>query len=689
MVNVYPQIIEEELDSNDCIIERDGGFTTLSIVVALTLVLSLLLCAVQVGWVLRESPDIQFVADSAALAAENVMSQYYVISRLADSVILSMSLLSLTIMGISIVLCCIPLTISAGTQLMGVAKTLINARNKFSSSATTALNNLQKALPFLCAANASAVIAANSDAQNKTIVGTAIPVPLSGNAVELSDEDSLEESLDSMEQSNYDLAQNITEAQEALEKMETAKQEAFYQDCGANPDNCLYERASKLSGLSSSENPYYASVDLWSFSVPLQRAKSYYAQRLSIESPENSTLEEQVRSACRVAYYSFAVEELKQGYVSYDENGYFSAYFPLLPKNTSEMKSTTLYTDNRWPVSSDGTIHGVETCPSSLSFGVTSYGSLSDLDDGVYKECSECDFNSTDMGRVGSASSSIDNGFEYHYRIIAEKAEDYEEASKEYLELTQQAQESAQSSLDTFDETLSTLGESTGRYNPMPPGRFGCIAIALDLETHDSIFQIPYPFASTQAQITPRIAISAATLVKEEPVDGQNVISSLMDGIIDEAQDSGDFSAWAESGLDWILSLWSSALDFYGRGVNAIVDGVEDVLNSIPAIGDSPLGSWVSSGLMSILETVGLYPVDLSTPRPVVVNTIHVLRHADGNIAEVVEKARGFLELGEEDERLTIEGLFGIDIGIELPDFGSIDLKDILGEISSVAESLR
>ncbi len=661
----------------------DGGFTSLSVVVAMMLVLALVFSAAQVRWVQSESPDIQFAADAGALAGENVVAEFYVIARVVDSMLLSMSLMSITMLGISIVLCCIPATITAGTELMNMSRSVSSARDKFAAAATEALDTLQGALPFLAAANSASVISANSSVMgDHSMVGLSILVPLEGGEVALDDGSDVQEAQESIEESNAELSESTEAAAEIAEEMESVKQQAYMYDCGYYPEACMRERASTLAGLSGASNPHYSSVDSWSFSVALERAKSYYPARLSAEAPNSSSLEEKVRSACRERFYAYACEQMEQGYVREAEDGSFEAYFPTLPANTSEMRQTSLFTDASWPVSSDGVIHGTSECPAYVSAGSSGTGSLSELEGGTWEECAQCEFNSTDMGRVGSASSSIDNGFEYHYRKVAALAEEYEKLSQEYVEETERARESAQSSLDSYSDALEIVSSRDKRYDPSPPGRSGCIAVVVDLEEHVAPGVLSSLFVDGEARIGARMAISASALAKEEPKDGDNIISTAMESLYEDALNSGS-GAQLEGALDWLAGIWGGALQFYSDGVTGLRDGLEEVIGTIPGLGDSPLGSWAANGLMAILDALDLEPVDLSTPRPVTVNTIHVLDASGSDLSAVMSAARGILQLDELPESLTIEGFFGGDIEIALPDFSNPEetVLDFAGEL--------
>lgn len=53
---------------------------------------------------------------------------------------------------------------------------------------------------------------------------------------------------------------------------------------------------------------------------------------------------------------------MKRGYVI-DNGDSFEAYFPHLPKNTEEMKQTSMYTNVTFPVSGGNCMHAYTGCP--------------------------------------------------------------------------------------------------------------------------------------------------------------------------------------------------------------------------------------------------------------------------------------------------------------------------------------
>ena len=92
--------------------EEDGGFSSLGMVIALLITLSLLFSTAQVYRVYSASADIQDVADASALAAQNQVAEFMVIVRVCDAIILSLSLAGLTCAGLGVVALCAPKTFS-------------------------------------------------------------------------------------------------------------------------------------------------------------------------------------------------------------------------------------------------------------------------------------------------------------------------------------------------------------------------------------------------------------------------------------------------------------------------------------------------------------------------------------------------------------------------------------------------
>jgi hypothetical protein len=609
-------------------------------VVALMLVVALLFTSSQVYWLNSTAGDVQFAADAGALAAENVVAEYLVVARVADAVVLSLSLFGLMVFGIAIVVSCIPYMQEVGAKLMDFGHNVFKARDDCARQASTALDGLQKALPYLCVVNATATISANSFSSGgaASYLGLAIPLPLQGEEVSFPDDSKAQDAEDTIDEDNRRTAERSSAAEDAYQRMQASKLEGYMADCGQTPNYCMYERAGRLGLLTGAQNPYFASVELWKFDYAFQRATAYYQARLAAEKPAGSSLDELVRSYARKQLYAYAVERMRSGYAHTDENGVLEAYFPLLPRNNSELRQTTLYTRALFPLDTEGVLHGSSACPAYQKAGAAGLGSLAAQESGGLGRCEQCGFDINSMGSVANASTVIANGFEYHYRKVAEAANRYMAAAREYSELTSDAKESASEAFDSFSEALKSLGGK--RFDPKPPGRNGCIAIALDVSSH----RLPALFSSSlvagNAQLQPRVALSAAALASDNASEGQNILSAFLDKASDDLGSSSGLHN-VLGAFDGIMDVWGNTLLVYSEGVDSLVKGVGNLLRSIPLVSSTPLANWAEEALTEAIEATGLQGVELSTPKPVLVNSMHVIQAGDSPALDLLGSAKG------------------------------------------------
>ena len=167
-------------------IADDGGFTTIGMVLALLITLSLLFTTAQVYRVQTASASVQNVADSVALAAEGPVAEFYVVVRVCDAISLSLTLTGVVVTGVGIVALCIPPTAALGSKLIEVGKSVFSARDSFVEQANVALEKVQRALPYLSAAEALSVARANSGGVSQAdYVAFAVLLPESGEAAEI------------------------------------------------------------------------------------------------------------------------------------------------------------------------------------------------------------------------------------------------------------------------------------------------------------------------------------------------------------------------------------------------------------------------------------------------------------------------------------------------------------------------
>lgn len=592
---------------------EDGGFSTAGMVIALLVALSLVFSGVQVYRVQTSSAEIQEVADAAALAAGNVVADYYLVARLCDAVVLSLTLTGIIAMGVGIAALCAPPSAAVGARLVKAAKQVLEMRDRFAEKAAAGLDRLQKTLPYLAAVNASRVISANRGVYGSDYFGFAIALPFEGEPVSAGAAgaaDALEQAVDDEADA---LEQAGRRAEDAAKEARKAKERAYEADCGAAPDYCMYERARSLADLEGASNPFFGNVDTWGFSVALDRARAYYARRLALEEPQAPSVDEQANSALRKRFYRYAVQTLEDGWVRESQDS-FSANFPLLPKNTAEMRETSLYTEAAYPITVDDSgqreMHAWEGCP--RADGSIGKGSIADMEAGGYALCPSCRFSASSLGKVAAATTSIENGFEYHYRIVAEAADAYQKARESFAPESRKARSIAES---LFDEVMNALREMAGhRLSVAPPGRLGVVSFVVSGESLPTDGALS-AFVHWSGSLGARVAISGAALVSDSPEQGRTVIASALDGL---SQRDGYAAIGA---VDAVMDIWSAVLFAYTDGQARIGEGIDKVAGKVPFRSDSRLGIWSSERFAELMESFGLQPAELDAPKPVLVNT--------------------------------------------------------------------
>lgn len=594
----------------------EAGFTTVGMVLALLITLSLVFSSAQVYRIMSVSADVQGVSDAVALAAENEVGEFMIVVRVCDAVVLSLSLTGIVATGLGVAALCTPATAAASETLLAAGRNVMEARDSFAEKASAGLERLQGLLPFLAAANGASVAQANGGGPlSSSYLGLALLVPTEGEPIGIAAGGEGAKLADAAEGEAEELSRAGERAERAAQQANAQKEQAWRRDCGDAPGYCMYERASALAGMPASENPRYRSVDAWSFSVALDRAKAYYRCRAKAESPEGSSVDEQARSALRARFYAYAAEEVGKGYVHETEES-FDALFPRLPRNTDEMRGTALYTEQSYPVT-DGAggpvMHAWPGCPSAG--GASSFGSVSQMEDGDYATCPDCGFAASSLGKVAAASSSIDNGFEYHYAAVAEACDAYRKAREQLDPLAVEVRERAGG---LFDRCRSALEEAAGcRIDARPPGRFGAVAFVVADSNAAPSAGFESAFVAATGRLGARAAVSAATLVADTAQEGRSVVSSLLDGLAD---DGG--AAVGAAGV--VLDCWSGMLHAYLEGQQALQQALRQAVDAVPFASASGLGTWAAAAFGEVVGALGLQPAKLDALKPVLVNSAHV-----------------------------------------------------------------
>ena len=601
------------------VFKDERGVTTTGMVVSLLLSLALVFTSAQVYRVSSASAAVREVADAAALAAENEVAEFMIAVRVCDAVVLSLSLLGVVVYGASVVAMCVPSGASVSAKLIDLGGKIVSARDGFAQRAASGLNALQKALPFICAAQAASVAKANdAGSRGSSYYAAALLVPSVGEEVALATEGRTGQLGGEIEAEADSIRDAAARAEEMAVQAQEAKLRGFESDCGKNPAYCLYERAGSLADLPPEQNPRYESVDAWSFAVPLERARAYYAARYEREAPESDSVADQARSFLRKRFYAYASEELAKGYVI-DEADRFDASFPRLFSNIDEMRETKLYEESVYPVTeAEGgglVMHAWPGCPGAA--GYTETGSLRRLEEqgDEFRTCDRCGFTLSSMGNIAAASTSIDNGFEHHYGAIAQAAEDYEKARAQLDPVSSEVKDLAGGLMEECADIAKSFGSS--RIDANPPGRYGVVALVVDVGQVRADAGFSSSFVQGGQTLGARAAVAGATMMPDESEDSSSILSSLLDGF-------GSDAGAAVGAARIVLGCWSALLRAFSDGQEALGEAVRSALDQLPLASSSGLGSWAADLMRDVMEGVGLQPAELNVLKPVLVNTGHV-----------------------------------------------------------------
>lgn len=633
---------------------EDGAYTTLSSAVVILVVLTLLFSSTVAIWSMSRAGDTQAAADSGALAGANVVSSYHTAATVVDASILSLGLAGFATIGTGLVAILIPGAELAAGDMVDTGIEIIKTRNKFAKSASKGLQKTETALPYLVAARATQAVSAQ-DTEGATYTGTALAVPKTSESDFVALEGS-EISTDVIKDTSKDLERAADELQKASEETAKAKERAWLADCGGSDPasvgscSCMWERARSLAKLSDIENPHYASSVTWEPQVALDRAKAYYRLRLANEAPQGSSVETKAESAARKAFYTYASAEVNRAYITEDGDR-TTSYIPLLPRNTDEVRATELYTDAAWPTSTnDGKtyLHYGTSCPNykkETPGGLASVAAYDGQD-----KCNRCHFGVSSLGAVAAPSTSIENGFEYHFDEFKGALEDYVECRNKELELMRQTEDEADRAGNAFDEAIKALSGERPRI--APPGRNGVVALAVS-GAISSPDELNSSF-NTTVRLGDRGAISAAVLAPDDATAQNNVLSRFFSTLEER-------SGGVAGVLDDVMDVWGRLLvgygDIQGSADELMDEMIDDLGGDSGALGS--IASWLGDTVSASVAALGLEPCDLRLRKPVLTDTANVIKSPGSDItglSNAQDKLRS-IPLGVTDPKALCEAL--------------------------------
>ena len=633
---------------------EDGAYTTLSSAVVILVVLTLLFSSTAVIWSMSRAGDTQVAADSGALAGANVVSSYHTAATVVDASILSLGLAGFATIGTGLVAILIPGAEVVGSDIIDTGTQIIKTRNKFAKSAAKGLQKIETALPYLVAARAMQAVSAQ-DTDGVTYTGTALAVPRTSESDFVALEGS-EISTDAIKDASEDLERAAEELQKASEETAKAKERAWLADCGGSDKgsvgscSCMWERTKSLTDLSGVQNPHYSSSVTWEPQVALDRAKDYYHRRLANEKPQGSSVEMKAESAARRAFYTYASAEVDRAFIT-ESGDKVSSYIPLLPRNSDEVRATELYTDAVWPTSTNNGktyLHYGTSCPNYKKGTPGGFASVADYDG--QDKCSKCYFGVSSLGAVAAPSTSIANGFEYHFDKFKDAMEDYVKCRNKELELERQTEDEADRAGNAFDTAIKELSGERPRI--APPGRNGVVAFAVS-GAISSPDELNSSF-NTAIRLGDRGAISAAVLAPDDATAQNNVLSRFFSTLEER-------SGGVAGVLDGVMDVWGRLLVGYGDIQGAADELMGELIGSLGG-GSGALGSiasWLGDTVSSSVAALGLEPCDLRLRKPVLTDTANVIKSPGSDIAGIskAQDALRKIPLGVTDPKALCEAL--------------------------------
>lgn len=633
---------------------EDGAYTTLSSAVVILVVLTLLFSSTAAIWSMSRAGDTQVAADSGALAGANVVSSYHTAATVVDASILSLGLAGFATIGTGLVAILIPGAEPVAGNMVDTGIEIIKTRNKFAKSASEGLQKIETALPYLVAARATQAVSAQ-DTDSVTYTGTALAVPRTSESDFVALEGS-EISTDAIKDTSEDLEYAAEELRKASEETAKAKERAWLADCGGSDESaigrysCMWERARSLAKLSDIENPHFASSVTWEPQVALDRAKTYYRQRLANEAPQGSSTKMKAESVARKTFYIYAIEELDHSYIK-DDGEKISPQIPFLPRTPGEVKGTQLYTDAMWPTSTIGGktfLHYGTGCPNYKNGSPGGLASVVDYDG--RDVCDECEFDVVTLGRALMPPSFIENGFEYHFDEFKDALEDYVECRNKELELMRQTEDEADRAGNVFDQAIKALSGERPRI--APPGRNGVVAFAVS-GAISSPDELNSSF-NTAVRLGDRGAISAAVLAPDEATAQNNVLSRFFSTLKER-------SGGVAGVLDGVMDVWGRLLVGYGDIQGSADELMDEMIKGLGG-GNGALGSiasWLGDTVSASVAALGLEPCDLRLRKPVLTDSANVIKSPGSDIAgfsQAQDKLRS-IPLGVTDPKALCEAL--------------------------------
>lgn len=586
--------------------------------ISILVALALMFTGVRLYQIETEAASIQETSDASVLAAEAQVAKFYNVANTCDTAIVVMNAAQYVLWGTAIVFACAG-NVATSADLIAKANGIGEARSSFSATAKKGLSVYQEALPLLSAVSALNVVQENElDSGNS--LGIAVLVPQKGKEIKL-DTSALEKAESKASSQVDEVQKEAEELQKLKEEMDKINREAWVLDCGAEPAYCLYERASSLSNISPTDNPHYSSPDAWDFNVAYRRSFAYFQSRKETEYPQAlDDLRERSRSYLRKDYYEWCVSEFEDSLGNLGDSEQY--VLPELYSEANSFRDSDRYNENIYPITESSgtrTMHSNPGMPCAAGF--VSLGSCSQFDSEEFSECDVCEFSTSNVGSVASATTNTVSGFEHYYHQIRALKDSFDEAKKAFDEASRKMKETLNEANDALSSFLNEAKKA--RIKVSPPGRDGAVSLTVS-KNGKSKSSVDNLFVRENDELGFTFAVSGAKLETDKAESG---ISMLMKRLEPKTDDNSA-----------VARVWRNILNQFGeeKELSGNLLNVESCSGEL----SSELAGHAKKLLNDTLDGLGLSPSDWVAKKPVIRNTEKVIKGSRDDFATAFESAQ-------------------------------------------------
>lgn len=602
------------------IFKDESGSAALTVLIALVLTIALISVSLQWYWTNTTSADIQYLADSGALAAGEAAGKIATTIQVLDLVLLTMNLFGLVIHAITIVAGIIaasgsPFSVAVAGFLpraIEFDRKYVDARKRFSDAAFTAAKRASDAAPYLMFGYATATVNDNiklrADYNATSYKIVPIPFPARGTVTRSTnyDENQILEDVAHASEKNSDNAAELQVLEAARQAVLDAAYNAdVYKDLGD-----MYATWKLEDALGHFRNEY-ESLRL--------RARDDVVALIPIDEasqPARDRLREAYLRDCD-SIMDEVLPEVSKGIGTYDhESEMYTAKSLTVGGLFSEVRSKEIYLldhdeQSRKAYHSRANCTGLQNAQSELN-KIKLEQIIGDI---YHPPCSLC--LPVHYGSIQKLAS-LSDPFVDNWNTLVVLIERHNQLTREIQEL---AADIRTQSSSAFDQLIANAKEylSAGRLSYEPAGARGILCVAFSTSSRNlPRFTLPNLTNSADIELGPQVALAASRLYPTKVTEAvQKSAETINNNIRHESPNMGGSISGLLDGDDGLSSMmvpiWKACTSAITRNDSKL----ENIAGDLPW-GVGPL---LQSTLKRLKDAVGLAAPDTRTLKPFLVNT--------------------------------------------------------------------